>query len=128
MRAEVMRLVRFGLVGVSNTVLTLAAFEVLTRAGVEATAASGLGFAAGAANGYLLNRSWTFHARGGVTTLARYVAVQALGALLSAAGVALATTDLSLRKLAAECIVLPLVTLVTYTLARSVVFSPTRPT
>lgn len=123
-----MRLVRFGLVGVSNTVLTLAAFEVLTRAGVEATAASGLGFAAGAANGYLLNRSWTFHARGGVTTLARYVAVQALGALLSAAGVALATTDLSLRKLAAECIVLPLVTLVTYTLARSVVFSPTRPT
>jgi putative flippase GtrA len=128
MKAEVMRLVRFGLVGVSNTVLTLAAFEVLTRAGVEATAASGLGFAAGAANGYLLNRSWTFHARGGVTTLARYVAVQALGALLSAAGVALATTDLSLRKLAAECIVLPLVTLVTYTLARSVVFSPTRPT
>lgn len=123
-----MRLVRFGLVGVSNTVLTLAAFEVLTRAGVEATAASGLGFAAGAANGYQLNRWWTFHARGGVTTLARYVAVQALGALLSAAGVALATTDLSLRKLAAECIVLPLVTLVTYTLARSVVFSPTRPT
>jgi putative flippase GtrA len=128
MRAEVMRLVRFGLVGVSNTVLTLAAFEVLTRAGVDATVASGLGFAAGAANGYLLNRSWTFQARGGVTTLARYVAVQALGAALSAAGVALATTDLSLRKLAAECIVLPLVTLVTYALARTVVFSLTRPT
>jgi hypothetical protein len=46
---------------------------------------------------------------------------------LSAAGVALATSDLSLRKLAAECVVLPAVTLLTYTLARTVVFSSARP-
>lgn len=122
-----MRFVRFGVVGASNTVLTLAAYEVLTRAGVEATAASGLAFAVGAANGYVLNRSWTFRARGGAATLVRYVAVQGLGALLSAAGVGLATSDLSLRRLAAECVVLPAVTLVTYTLVRTVVFSQAQP-
>jgi putative flippase GtrA len=127
MRAEIVRFVRFGVVGISNTVLTLVAYEVLVRVGMADTAASGLGFAVGAANGYLLNRSWTFHAQGGTATLARYVAVQGLGALLSAAGVALATSDLSLRKLAAECVVLPLVTLLTYTLARTVVFSTARP-
>jgi putative flippase GtrA len=127
MRAEVTRLVRFGVVGASNTVLTLVAYEVLTRMGVEATVASGLGFALGAANGYVLNRSWTFHARGGAGTLVRYVVVQGMGALLSAAGVGLATSDLSLRRLAAECVVLPGVTLVTYALARTVVFSPVRP-
>jgi putative flippase GtrA len=127
MSAELMRFARFGLVGISNTVVTLVAYEVLSGVGVVDTAASALGFAVGATNGYLLNRSWTFHARGGLTTLVRYVAVQALGAVLSAAGVALATTDLSLRRLAAECIVLPLVTLVTYTLARTVVFSPAHP-
>jgi putative flippase GtrA len=126
MRAEVVRFVRFGMVGISNTVLTLVAYEILTRVGVADTAASALGFAVGAANGYVLNRSWTFHADGGAATLARYVAVQGLGALLSAAGVGLATSDLSLRKLAAECVVLPLVTLLTYTLARTVVFSPAR--
>jgi putative flippase GtrA len=126
MRAEILRFVRFGVVGISNTVLTLVAYEILTRVGVADTAASALGFAIGAANGYLLNRSWTFHADGGTATLARYVAVQGLGALLSAAGVGLATSDLSLRKLAAECVVLPLVTLLTYTLARTVVFSPAR--
>jgi putative flippase GtrA len=126
MRAEIIRFVRFGVVGISNTVLTLVAYEILTRVGMADTAASALGFAIGAANGYLLNRSWTFHAHGGTATLARYVAVQGLGALLSGAGVDLATSDLSLRKLAAECVVLPLVTLLTYTLARTVVFSPVR--
>jgi putative flippase GtrA len=126
MRAEIVRFVRFGVVGISNTVLTLVAYEILTRVGVADTAASALGFAVGAANGYLLNRSWTFRVRGGTAMLARYVAVQGLGALLSAAGVGLATSDLSLRKLAAECVVLPLVTLLTYTLARTVVFSPAR--
>ncbi|MEN3281712.1 MAG: hypothetical protein V7607_2852 [Solirubrobacteraceae bacterium] len=126
MRAEIVRFVRFGVVGISNTILTLVAYEILTRFGVADTAASALGFAVGAANGYMLNRSWTFHARGGTATLARYVAVQGLGALLSAAGVGLATSDLSLRRLAAECVVLPLVTLLTYTLARTVVFSPAR--
>jgi putative flippase GtrA len=126
MRGEIARFVRFGVVGISNTVLTLVAYEILTRVGVADTAASALGFAIGAANGYVLNRSWTFHADGGTATLARYVAVQGLGALLSGAGVDLATSDLSLRKLAAECVVLPLVTLLTYTLARTVVFSPAR--
>jgi putative flippase GtrA len=124
MKAEIARFVRFGLVGVSNTVLTLVAYEILTRLGVADTESSALAFAVGAANGYLLNRSWTFHADGGTATLARYVAVQGLGALLSGAGVDLATSDLSLRRLAAECVVLPAVTLVTYTLARTVVFSP----
>jgi putative flippase GtrA len=127
MRNETARFVRFAVVGVSNTVLTLIAYEILTRLGVADTAASALGFAIGAANGYLLNRSWTFHADGGTATLARYVGVQGLGALLSAAGVGLATSDLSLRRLAAECVVLPAVTLVTYTLARTVVFSSARP-
>jgi putative flippase GtrA len=126
MRNEMARFVRFGVVGVSNTVLTLVAYEILTLLGLADTAASALGFAVGAANGYLLNRSWTFHADGGMATLARYVGVQGLGALLSAAGVDLATSDLSLRKLAAECVVLPAVTLLTYTLARTVVFSSAR--
>jgi putative flippase GtrA len=126
MRAEIVRFVRFGVVGISNTVLTLVAYEILTRVGMADTAASALGFAIGAANGYLLNRSWTFQAQGGTATLARYIAVQGVGALLSGVGVDLATSDLSLRKLAAECVVLPLVTLLTYTLARTVVFSAAR--
>jgi putative flippase GtrA len=64
MRSEAARFVRFGVVGLSNTLLTLLAFALLTRAGVVADAASALGFLAGAVNGYLLNRAWTFRAEG----------------------------------------------------------------
>jgi putative flippase GtrA len=123
MTAELRRLVRFGLVGVSNTLLTVAVFALLTRSGVGAAVASALAFAAGAANGYRLNRRWTFRVtHGGPQTVARYVAVQGLGAGLSAAGVALAITDFDFQHMAAEAIVLPCVTLVTYTLSRRLVF------
>jgi putative flippase GtrA len=122
MNVELTRLVRFGVVGASNTLLTLLAFTLLAAAGVAPPLASGLAFATGAANGYLLNSAWTFRgAPRGPATLARYVAVQAVGALSSAAGVAIAS-HLALQRLAAEGIVLPLVTLITYLLARTVVF------
>lgn len=125
MTAEATRFLRFALVGVSNTALSLVAYTLLTGTGFPAAPASALAFAAGAANGYVLNRSWTFRAHGGPGALGRYVAVQALGALASAGGVAVATTALSLPRFAAECLVLPGVSLMTYALTRTFVFRAT---
>lgn len=126
MTAELRRLVRFGIVGVLNTLLTIAVFAVLTGGSVPVAPASAIAFLAGAINGYHLNRRWTFRAAGGrVTLLARYAAVQALGAVLSAGGVAL-VADLSLARLAAEAVVLPAVTIITYTLSRLLVFGGPR--
>jgi putative flippase GtrA len=127
MRLEATRFARFCAVGVLNTLLTLTAFAVLTAAGIPSPAASAAAFALGAINGYVLNRTWTFHATGGPATLARYVAVQALGAASSAAGVALVTNDLEPRRIAAEVVVLPVVSAVTYSLSRTLVFrAPSR--
>jgi putative flippase GtrA len=123
MRNELTRLARFCAVGVTNTAVTLVAFGLLSLIGTAAPAASALAFGAGAVNGYLLNRRWTFRgAAGGAATMARYVTVQALGAALSAAGIAVAGADLSLPRLPAEALVLPFVTLVTYLLCRRLVF------
>jgi putative flippase GtrA len=120
---ELGRMVRFAVVGASNTLLTVVVFAALTRAGVPPAPGSALGFAAGALNGYRLNRTWTFRrAGGGPRTMARYVAVQLLGAALSGIGVAFASSDLQLRHLLAEGVVLPIVTLITYTLSRRLVF------
>jgi putative flippase GtrA len=128
MSGELGRVVKFCVVGVSNTVLTVAVYVALTHAGVPAAAASALAFAAGAVNGYRLNRAWTFRAASaGWQTLARYVMVQGLGAALSAAGVGLAGSDLELRHLVAEIVVLPFVTLTTYTLSRLLVFGAPEP-
>ena len=114
-----MTLVRFCVVGVSNTLVTLISFALLAHVGVPRTVASAMAFALGATNGYFLNRSWTFHSeRRGPATVARYVAVQGLGALLSAVAIGL---------LRSEFLVLPLVTVITFTLARRLVFGGPRP-
>jgi putative flippase GtrA len=116
---ELRRLGRYALVGATNTVLTLVAFAALTRAGLAVAPASAVAFAAGAANGYRLNRRWTFatDARGHAV-VARYVAIQALGAGTSAGGAAALTGLLALARLAAEVSILPAVTAMTYLLTR----------
>lgn len=123
MTAELSRIVRYTIVGLSNTVLTFVAYTMLVGAGVAAPAASAAGFAVGAFNGYHLNRRWTFGAARGRAL--RYVAVQGVGAAASAAGVALARGD-GVGRLVAELIVIPVVTLMTYLLVRAAVFVPAR--
>jgi putative flippase GtrA len=121
---ELTRFARFGAVGVVNTLLTLVTFELLNRIGVPVTAASAAGFAVGAANGYALNRAWTFRAPG---SLMRYVGVQAVGAACSAAGVAIALAALVTQRLEAEALIIAPVTMITYTLARRLVFQSSPP-
>jgi putative flippase GtrA len=116
---ELGRVARYAAVGVTNTLLTLVTFAVLTRLGLGTPAASALGFAVGAANGYRLNRRWTFAtAAHGRTVLARYIAIQALGAAASAGGTAALADVLTVARLVAEVSVLPAATILTYVLTR----------
>lgn len=124
MKNEIGQLARFCVVGLTNTLLTLAVFLLLTRAGMASPAASAIGFCAGAANGFFLNRTWTFRTeRRDARMIARYVAVQLLGAALSAGGVALGRAGLDAPRLVAEALVLPFVTLTTFGLSRRLVFT-----
>lgn len=118
-RSELGRLARFCVVGASNTLITLGSYAAILAAGLPAGVASGLAFALGALNGYHWNARWTFAVRG---ALWRYAGVQGLGAGLSAAGVGLARGHGAAR-LAAELVILPVVTLITYTLSRRFVFA-----
>ncbi len=57
----VLQFVKFGIVGVSNTLISFAMYTLLLKVfGVWYVAASGIGFAVGAVNGFLWNRAWTF--------------------------------------------------------------------
>ena len=73
-------LARFALVGVSNTALSLLVYIVLAAVAPPA-AAGALAFAAGAANGYVWNRRWTFRRDGSAV---RYAVVQAAGTVATA--------------------------------------------
>ena len=59
--------VKFGSVGVLNTLLDLAIYFVLTRwlgLGGQPTLAKGISYSVGVLNSYILNRVWTFRATG----------------------------------------------------------------
>ena len=120
----VLQLVRFGLVGATNTALTLATYAVMLAIGFPVAIAGALGWGVGAVNGYLLNRAWTFRgaARGAVPA-ARYVAVQLMGSALNAALLAIAVGHEHLPRLAGELVVIAPVTLLTFVLCRGWVFA-----
>jgi putative flippase GtrA len=114
------QLARFATVGATNTLVTLAVYALLGVLGLAAPAAGALAFAAGGANGYFLNRAWTFSSPlRGPGVAGRYVAVQGLGAGLDALGLA----AVGLPRLEAEVVVLPVVTLFTFVLSRQWVFA-----
>lgn len=77
----VAQFIKFGTVGAANTLLTFVVFTVLVKGlGVWYIAASAIGFVAGASNGFLLNRSWTFKGHnGGSLTVVRWSVVQGCG-------------------------------------------------
>ena len=120
------QLVRYALVGVSNTAVTLATYAVVIGVGLPVPVAAVAGWAAGAVNGYRLNRGWTFRsALTGAGPATRYVVVAALGAGLNAIGATIAVGHEHLPRLAGEVAILPAVTLVTFVLCRRWVFAGT---
>ena len=75
---------RFSLVGVSNTLISFAAYAALRWVHSPAPAAAALAFIAGALNGYWWNGRWTFAGGGRRRSLTRYGVVQGAGAGMSA--------------------------------------------
>jgi putative flippase GtrA len=79
--AVLVQFVKFGVVGVSNTLLTLVVYTLLLKVfGVLYLVASAIGFIVGAINGFVLNRRWTFREHvGDSLTPVRWGIVQTCG-------------------------------------------------
>ena len=78
---------RYGAVGLSNTLVSFAVYSALVGLRAAPTLAASVAFADGAANGYRRNRRWTF-AAARRSSLVRYGLVQGAGLLATAAFVA----------------------------------------
>ena len=118
------QLVRYGLVGITNTALTLAAYAAVVAVSLPVPLAAVTGWAVGAVNGYRLNRAWTFRSvLTGARPAARYVVVALVGAGLNAIGATFAVGHEHLPRLAGEVAILPAVTVVTFVLCRRWVFA-----
>jgi putative flippase GtrA len=72
---------RFLLVGAGNTALSFVVYRLLLAVAIPYLVAAPLAFAAGAVNGYVFNRRWTFAAPDTTRSRFLYVVVQGAGAL-----------------------------------------------
>jgi putative flippase GtrA/SAM-dependent methyltransferase len=117
--------VKFVVVGISNTLISLAAYVLAVRAGVPYLLASIAAFLLGAVNGYSLNRVWTFRAGAFAPSgLIRYAAVQGVG-LAANAGLLAALVEISrLDRILAQALALPVASALTFALNRSWAFRP----
>jgi len=116
--------VKFGIVGVSNTLLFLAVYTLLLE-GFEVwyLAASGIGFVVGAVNGFLLNRRWTFRGHvGDALTPVRWGVVQSGGLLLNLGLVALCVGGLGMGELIGQAVAIAVVVVVTFIANRAWTF------
>jgi putative flippase GtrA len=112
----VLQFVKFGVVGVSNTLIAFAVYTLLLKVfGVWYVAASGLGFAVGAVNGFLWNRAWTFRGHvGDALTPVRWFVVQSCGLLLDLGLVYVCVDGVGLGKLVGQAVTTVVVTVLTF--------------
>jgi putative flippase GtrA len=120
----VVQLVKFGIVGVSNTLLSLAVYTVLLKVfGVWYLAASAIGFAVGAVNGFLLNRKWTFKEHvGDRSTPVKWGIVQTCGLGVDEVLLYVLVHDWHLDKLVAQVCATAVVTVTTFFVNRAWTF------
>ncbi len=116
--------VKFGLVGVSNTLLSLAVYVVLLKGlGVAYLAASAVAFAVGTVNGFLWNSRWTFRDHvGDALTPVRWFVVQGCGLAVNEALVFVLVHDAGLGKLVGQVCTTAFVTVCTFVANRAWTF------
>jgi putative flippase GtrA len=118
--------VKFGIVGISNTLITFAVYTLLLKVfGVWYIAASAIGFVVGATNGFLLNRKWTFAGHvGDSLTPVRWGIVQTAGLGLNLGLLYLLVHDGGLDELVAQALATVVVTVSTFFVNRAWTFKP----
>ena len=120
----VVQFVKFGIVGVSNTLLTFAVYTVLLKGfDVWYLAASAIGFIVGATNGFLLNRRWTFREHvGDALTPVRWAVVQSTGLAINIGLLYVLVHEAGLDELLAQALAICVVTVTTFSANRAWTF------
>jgi putative flippase GtrA len=112
----VTQFLKFGTVGVANTLLTLAVYTVLLEVlGLYYVAASGIAFTVGTVNSFLLNRRWTFREhKGDALTPVRWFAVQGSGLLVDLGLVYVLVDVVGIDTLVGQAIAIAIVVVLTF--------------
>lgn len=106
--------VRYLVVGVANTALSFLVYRLLLLAATPYAVAAPVAFIAGAVNGYVFNRRWTYAAADSTRARVLYFAFAALGAAATAGLVLLVVRSAGIGKGEAYIVAVPPVTVATF--------------
>jgi putative flippase GtrA len=121
--------VKFGIVGISNTLINFAVYTLLLEVfDVWYLAAAAIGFGVGATNGFLLNRRWTFDGHVGDSfTPVRWAIVQTCGLGLNEVLLFLWVGVVGVDELVGQALAIVVVTTVTFLANRAWTFRMHKP-
>jgi putative flippase GtrA len=112
---EARQAVKYAIVGVSNVAIDFGLYALLVSIGVWYPLAKTLSLVVATANGYTLNRRWTFRAGAHRNlVLTKYVAVQAGCLATNLVLLVLLIEVLGLHQIAAQAVALPIVALLSF--------------
>ncbi|MEA2473537.1 MAG: alpha,6-mannosyltransferase [Thermoleophilaceae bacterium] len=118
-------LARFAVVGLSNTALSWSLYALGVHLGVAYPVAAAGSFAAGAVNGYTLNRVWTFRSgRFSASMLARYAGIQVAALAVNLVLLVGLVEVVGMHRLSAQLVALTAVALMGYAASRRWAFAP----
>jgi putative flippase GtrA len=106
--------VRYLVVGVANTALSFLVYRLLLVAGTPYVIAAPLAFIAGAVNGYVFNRRWTYAAPDSRRARVLYFAFAAIGAAATSGLVLLVVRTAGVGRGEAYLVAVPPVTVATF--------------
>ena len=109
------KFLKFGLVGIINTVITLVIFNILNFIGINYIVANTIGYIGGMVNSYVWNNKWVFKANSKeLSTIGKFIIVNLIVMILNNFILILLVEKLGLNTIFAQIIALGITTVINF--------------
>ena len=109
------KFIKFGLVGVLNTVITIIVFNLLRTIGVDMIVANIIGFISGMINSYFWNNRWVFKSNSkDINTICKFVVVNLIVMAINTMILILLAEKIGINEIMAQVMALTITTAINF--------------
>lgn len=109
------KFLKFGLVGLINTLITMIVFNILRIFGVGILVANTIGYICGMANSYLWNNKWVFKANSkDISTIGKFIIVNVITMLINNGILIVLVNNIKLNATIAQALALIITTVINF--------------